>query len=136
TDADLENLTLHLRSEPPVIGERTWIIDRVRAAAEHRIHDRRVPLTGSMLDSLTERMRADVTLELRQDEQVLAAHTHSLVALARNEWGGADFMPELLAAFVMPNDPAVQRVLKESSRILESSGKSGRLEGYQSRSRK
>src|SRR5690606_17863111 len=48
----------------------------------------------------------------------------------------ADFMPELLAAFVMPNDPAVQRLLKEASQILESSGKTSRLDGYQSRSRK
>jgi len=136
SDTDLENLKLQLRSEPPVIGERTWIIDRIRAGSEHRIHDRRIPLAGSLLDSLTERMRADVKLELRRGQEVLVEHTHSLIALARNEWGGADFMPELLAAFVMPNDPAVQRLLKEAARILESSGKASRLDGYQSRSRK
>jgi len=85
SNTDLENLTLELRSEPPVIGERTWIIDRIRAGSEHRIHDRRIPLAGSFLDSLTERMRADVKLRLRREQEVLAEHTHSLIALARNE---------------------------------------------------
>src|SRR3546814_1256650 len=56
--------------------------------------------------------------------------------LAPNEWGGARHMPELLAAFVMPNDPAVSRLLKEASEILRRSGKDSSLEGYQQKSRK
>jgi len=135
-DEDLENLTLHLDAEPPVVGSRTWTIDSIRARSELRISDRRVPLAGSLLDSLTERMRADVKLELRRGGNVVAELRHSLIALARNEWGGASFMPELLAAFVMPNDPAIQRLLKDASRMLQTAGKNGHLEGYQARSRK
>src|SRR3546814_7999822 len=45
-------------------------------------------------------------------------------------------MPELLAAFVMPNDPAVSRLLKEASEILRRPGKDPWLEGYQQKSRK
>ncbi len=59
-----------------------------------------------------------------------------MIALARNEWGGAEFMPELLAAFVTPNDPSVQAILKKASGILEAAGKTSSLEGYQARSRK
>lgn len=77
----------------------------------------------------------EVRIELRKNGAVLAETSHSITALARNEWGGADFMPELLAAFVTPNDPAVARLLKEASRLLEQSGKRGSLEGYQSKSR-
>jgi hypothetical protein len=135
-ESDLEGLTLHLSAEPKVIGGRVWPIDRIAAASEFRPRDRRVSLAGGMLDLLTERMRAEVKIELRQGETVLAESRHPVVALARNEWGGAGFMPELLAAFVTPNDPAIQRLLKEASQILESSGKSGSLEGYQARSRK
>jgi very-short-patch-repair endonuclease len=135
-DTDLEDLSLHLAADPKVIGDRTWTIDRIPARTEFRPRDRRVMLAGGMLDRLSERMRAEVRLELRRGEAVLAESLHSIVALARNEWGGAAFMPELLAAFVTPNDPAVQRILKEASRILEASGKRGSLEGYQSKSRK
>lgn len=134
--ADLEDLTLRLFAEPKVVGDRVWPIDRIVAGSEFRPRDRRVSLAGSMLDALTERMRAEIRFELCQGETVLAESRHAIVALARNEWGGAQFMPELLAAFVTPNDPAVPSLLKEASLILETSGKSGSFEGYQARSRK
>src|SRR6187551_2588316 len=44
-------------------------------------------------------------------------------------------MPELLGAFVMPNDPAVETLLREASGILVRSGRPGSLEGYQAKSR-
>lgn len=135
-DHPLEDLTLHLTCEPKILGDRTWTIDRIVPESEFRPRDRRVTVSGGMLDSLTERTRGEIHLELRQDDQVLAESHHRIDALARNEWGGSQYMPELLAAFVMPNDTAVQRVLKEAATILEGSGKRGSLEGYQSKSRK
>lgn len=134
--ADLEDLTLHLTAEPKVLGDHVWRIDRIGAESEFHPRDRRVSIAGGLLDALTERMRAEVTLQLRQGETVLAESRHPIIALARNEWGGSNYMPELLAAFVTPNDPAVQRILKEASLLLEASGKSGALDGYQSKSRK
>jgi very-short-patch-repair endonuclease len=135
-ETDLEHLTLHLIAEPKVIGDRVWPIDRIPAGAEHRIRDRRVSLAGGLLEALTERMRAEVRLELRCGGRLLAEGLHPLVALARNEWGGAAAMPELLAAFVTPNDAALQSLLKDASRRLEAAGRPGSLEGYQARSRK
>ena len=135
-DSDLEDLTLHIAAEPKVIGAKTWKIDRLSSGSEFRLRDRRVPIEGGLLDALTERMRAEIFFELRQGDTVLAESRYPISALARNEWGGAQFMPELLAAFVTPNDPAVQRLLKEASQHLENAGKNGALEGYQAKSRK
>lgn len=129
---DLEALTLSLAAEPPVLAERVWTIDRIGAGTELRLKDRRVNIAGGLLDKLTERMRAEVQLELRQGDRTLAEAAHPLMALARNEWGGGRFMPDLIAAFVMPNDPAVQPLLKEAAGILEASGRRASLEGYQS----
>jgi very-short-patch-repair endonuclease len=135
TDAAVEGMSLHLAALPPVFAPRTWTIDRIEAGAEARIRDRRVNLAGGLLDGLTERMRADLTLELLRGDEVLAREERMIHALARNEWGGAAAMPELLAAFVMPNDPAIARLLKDASRALEGRGSSGSLDGYQQRSR-
>src|SRR5690606_6085606 len=52
--------------------------------------------------------------------------------LARDEWGGMSSMAELLAAFVMPNDPGLARVLKRASNLLARHGHSSALDGYQS----
>lgn len=134
-DVALENLSLRLTCDPPVLGARVWEISRVAPAGEVSLSDRRVTLAGGLLAKLDERMRAELRLELRMGDVVLAEHRREIVALAHNEWGGARHMPELLAAFVVPNDPAIARVLKEASEILRSAGRPGSLEGYQSKSR-
>ncbi len=136
TDADLEELQLRLTAEPEILGARTWTIDRIRAGDDLRITDRRVAIAGGLLATLNERMRAEIRLVLQTaGGRVLAESRQEIVALARNEWGGSRHMPELLGAFVMPNDPAVETLLREASGILVRSGRPGSLEGYQSKSR-
>jgi very-short-patch-repair endonuclease len=135
SDDDLDGLTLTVKSDPAVLGERTWTIDRIAARSQLRPKDVRVPLAGGLLDKLTDRLRSDVTFTLRKGEFVLAEEHMTVEALARNEWGGSRFMPELLAAFVTPNDSTVQHLLKESSDILASSGRDGSIDGYQKKSR-
>ncbi len=135
TNTIAERMELRIDVQPPIFAPRSWVIDRIEGRAETRVRDRRVSLSGGLLDGLTERMRADVTVELLNGNEVLAHEKRTIHALARNEWGGATAMPELLAAFVMPNDPAVGRLLKDASRALEARGVSGALDGYQAKSK-
>lgn len=44
-------------------------------------------------------------------------------------------MIELLPSFIIPNDPAVDRVLKAASDVLRRAGKNDALDGYESKSR-
>ena len=133
--ADLEGLTLTVAADPPVLGERTWTLDRIGSGSQLRPKDVRVPLAGGLLDKLSDRLRSDVRFTLRHGDQILAETRMVIEALARNEWGGSRYMPELLAAFVTPNDQAVQYLLKESADILVRGGRDGSLDGYQKRSR-
>lgn len=45
--------------------------------------------------------------------------------------GGLSGIPDILAAFVLPNDPAIARILRSASEILRQAGQSPSLEGYQ-----
>lgn len=134
SEGPLENLCLSVSADPAIFGARDWTIDRLDAGAKLRITDRRLPLAGGLLDKLTDRLRADVRIVLRQGDEILAETTDTVEALARNEWGGARYMPELLAAFVTPNDGFVQKVLKDASKILIEGGRDGSINGYQSKS--
>lgn len=87
-----------------------------------------------MLDKLTDRLRADVRVALSKDDEILCEVTDTIEALARNEWGGSRYMPELLAAFVTPNDGFVQKILKDASRILAEGGRNRAINGYQDKS--
>lgn len=131
-----EDLELRLSCDPPLIESKIWKIDRISPDGESRVKRRAVSLSGGMLSKLTERMRAQVTLELVQGDKVIANENYDLVGLAKNEWGGASYMPELLSAFIMPNDPAVSKILKEASNALRSAGSNPSLDAYQSKSRK
>jgi very-short-patch-repair endonuclease len=130
-----ENLELSLECEPALIASKVWKIDRLSANGEIRIRDRAVSLAGGMLSNLNERLRGEIKLALLQDGQILSEKRHKITGLAKHEWGGASYMPELLAAFVMPNDPAVSNLLKQAGEVLRRAGEQPALDGYQSRSR-
>ncbi|MEY3458665.1 MAG: hypothetical protein RL215_1822, partial [Planctomycetota bacterium] len=62
----------------------------------------------------------------------LAETTSELRILARQEWGGFPAMAELLAAFVLPNDPALPQLLRSASHALQNNDHPPALDGYQS----
>ena len=138
TEAPVECIVLTMEADPPVFARREWRIDRIGAGGEIQIAQRDLPLNAGLLLQLTEAVTATVTMKVHQDGPdglVMAERSTRVELLARNEWGGAVAMPELLAAFVLPNDPAVDRVLKAASEVLRLGGRPEGLDGYQSRSR-
>ncbi|MEV1262283.1 hypothetical protein ABZR07_32330, partial [Pseudomonas aeruginosa] len=52
--------------------------------------------------------------------------------LPRNQWGGLSHLPDMTAAFVQPNDLAVERLLKKAAELLRDQGKNPALNGYSS----
>ncbi|MBB3348344.1 DUF3320 domain-containing protein [Sphingomonas sp. BK069] len=132
-----EGLSLRLFADPPFLQEKTWRIERMQPGDRLEITDRSVSLSASFLHEVAERMTGEVTFELLDSQGAsLARATWPVELLARNEWGGLGDMAELLPAFVMPNDPAVDRILKSASDALRRAGKSDAIDGYISKERK
>ncbi|MBT9498432.1 MAG: DUF3320 domain-containing protein [Zoogloea sp.] len=122
-----------MASEPAFLKPRTWSMDTVGAGETFHIADLDVQLDGSMLSRLTEAEPATLHFELRsrkEPETVIARHECVVELLARNQWGGIGYAPEMVAAFVQPNDPAVDHVLKAAAQALQVGGKSGSIDGY------
>ncbi|MCY4610714.1 MAG: DUF3320 domain-containing protein [Gammaproteobacteria bacterium] len=133
-DQPLENLVLTLKSDPHFIEEKSWPLDRISAKEAVSVQDRDIQISGEFLRNLAETTRGSMSFLLTKDEVVLAELVKPVELLAYNEWGGADFMPELLAAFCMPNDPSVDRIIHDASEVLRRAGKSSQIDGYQSQS--
>jgi hypothetical protein len=136
-DSPAENIVLTIQADPPVFAAREWRFDRIAGGGEVRVAQRDLPLNAGLLLQLSEAVRATVTLTARRDTPGAPAAERRIPVelLARNEWGGAAAMPELLAAFALPNDPAVGRLLKAASEVLRRAGRPDGIEGYQSKSR-
>ena len=139
TDADLKDLQLTLESEPAFLRRKVWHIDHLGRQASIRISDLDVPLDGALLGRLTEAETATVTLRLAHrsdDAEVIALATHTVELLPRNQWGGISCLPEMVAAFVQPNEPAVERILKQAAEVLRKAGKPAALNGYEGGARR
>jgi len=134
SDQTFQNLTLQLQTSPAVLEAKQWKIDRLLPNSSLDIRERDVKLNAEWLSELTESVVCEVTISLRQGEEDLFTAHYPLEALAKNEWGG-DGMVELLPSFIMPNDPAIDRILKATSDVLRSAGKNEGLDGYESKSR-
>lgn len=137
TEIDYRDLVLELVGELPFLEPKSWRIDHLPPGTRMRIPDRDARLHAAYLANITESLRSELTIRARAGEQTLAEVSYPVELLAKNEWGGAHAMPELLAAFCMPNDPATDRVLKGASEVLRRAGKKDAIDGYtgQSRSR-
>lgn len=134
-DTACQDLVLELKADPPFLEAKTWRLDRLNPGESLRIADRDIKLNAGYLAELSESLNAEVALWLTCAEGVVAEERFAVQLLAKTEWGGVSAMPELLAAFCMPNDPAVDRVLKAASAVLRRAGKKDGIDGYESQSR-
>ncbi|MEL7640802.1 MAG: DUF3320 domain-containing protein [Solidesulfovibrio sp.] len=125
-----EDLVLSLHSVPAFFRSRDWQISKISPQQRYTITDLDLNLDGGQLFRLTEAEKSQIVFELRQGETSLCRLEQSVALLARNEWGGLNQFPELAAAFVRPNDPAVDRVLRKAADLLHQTGKESALEGY------
>ncbi len=127
----LGELTIELTSEPAMLRPRTWRLQQLRPGQIHMVADLDVTLDGLLLGQLTEATRGVITLTARSGGDTLAELKHDTRILASNEWGGCTSIPDILAAFVQPNDPAVSRIVREASDLLRAENKADGMEGYQ-----
>lgn len=128
----LRDITLSLRSDPSFLKPKGWNIAYLPADGTVSLSDLDVVLDGGLLAGLSEACAAVVTFALRKGDVELARHDVQTRLLAPDEWGGISVLPEILAAFVRPNDSAVETVLKAAAEVLRKAGRQPGLDGYQS----
>ncbi|MBO1020955.1 DUF3320 domain-containing protein [Methylobacterium sp. SD274] len=133
-DTDLADVTLHISATPPLFRPTTLTIQRITAGGVQRIDAPGLRIDGAILAGLLESRSCTVTLTLMSsgEESELAREEFDLRLLPPSHWGGADAAPELLAAFVRPNDPAVDGILRSAAAILERARRSTAFDGYRS----
>jgi hypothetical protein len=107
----LENCRIELTSSPAFLRSKSWTIDRLVPGDSLPLSDRKVELDADYLAGLNEAERGEITLRLSAGDVVLDERRFPVRLLTRDEWRGVADMANLLPAFVMPNDPAVARIL-------------------------
>lgn len=132
------DLMLRLETEPAFAPAVEIRLQAIEPGGEFRMSppELKLKLSHDFLAELNEKVSGWLKLEMIEGETVVQSITEPISLLARNEWCGLTALPEILAAFVLPNDPAVMSILGRASEILkEVTGRSS-LNAYQDKSRK
>jgi len=130
-----ENLVLCVASEPAFTEKFELRIQRIDSGGELRLAPLDLKLSHDFLARLNEKVASYIKIELREGETVVCSKTESVSLLARNEWCGLVSLPEILAAFVLPNDRAVMTILSRAAEILRGNTGRAAFNSYQDKSR-
>jgi very-short-patch-repair endonuclease len=137
TSVKYSDLILKLTAYPEVFKPKIWRIDSLTPGAFMPIPGHDLVLDGALLGRLTEAENATLTYTLtaadtsaEDGRAEIARLDLVLELLPRNHWGGLSHLPDMTAAFVQPNDLAVERLLKQAAEVLRKSDISSALDGY------
>ena len=131
SDEALENLELKVTFDPEFAKEYTYHIDNIPAHESVEISPVKINTNTDFLFSLTEKMVGNITVDVIRGEETLFTYQNQLELLAYDEWSGLLIMPEIIAAFVTPNHPAVSSVIHEASSFLKKWKGTPSFTGYQ-----
>jgi hypothetical protein len=131
SQSTIDDISIDLSMTPPILLPHVWRIDRLAAGQSMRLADLDVQLDGAMLSGMSEAVRGSLSFVVKGAGIPESELRRDISVLAFNEWGGTRSIPDILAAFVQPNDPAVTRIARQASDLLRQSGKPDGMEGYQ-----
>jgi hypothetical protein len=121
-DSAIVGADLCVQVDPSIASPYLLRIDRMESGETRRIT--KIPLIYSHeeLAQRSESERGRFRAILMLENQELAATDSDIEILAYDQWTGLSGLPELLAAFCMPNDPAVDRLIGKAGPLLAQKG--------------
>ncbi|MBU4263007.1 MAG: DUF3320 domain-containing protein [Proteobacteria bacterium] len=131
TDAPIRDAIVRITTEPAFAATWESRIAVINPQETFSFGAIDLHLSHDFLASLTERVAGCLHVEFLWEETCLARLSQRIEVLAFDEWNGLQSIPEVLAAFVTPNHPAVESVLSDAAGILGTWTGDSALSGYQ-----
>ncbi len=132
SETNSTQLEIKIFADLPCIEPFSFTVSSVPAKKDVTIPLENLKINREFLNKLSETERANLTIEVSQDEismlkEVIAINVHPL-----EHFGGFHVLPELIAAYVTPNHPYIYHIKRKAIEILETQGLETAFEGYQS----
>ena len=131
----LEGVRVLVSTTPAFATGLKLRFDRLAAGESRCITPIDLAPDHGFLAALTESMNASVMATVSVASGDLAQVAAPIEVLAYDQWAGTRALPELLAAFSMPNNPSIDVLVGKASRLLRSEHSELSMSGYQSKSR-
>ncbi|MGJ7579382.1 DUF4011 domain-containing protein [Variovorax sp. RHLX14] len=131
----LSNVEVRIACNPPFAESIRLRFDRLAPGETRRIAPIDLRPDHAWLADLQESVKASIEVDVTAAGVEVARATQNIEVLAYDQWAGTRALPELLAAFCMPNNPAVDALMGKASTLLRSAHSDLSMSGYQSKSR-
>ena len=131
----LAQLEVLVACNPHFARDITLRFERLAAGESRRISPLDLEPDHAYLAELREAVTATIGVTVQSGAVELGRASHAIQVLAYDQWAGTRALPELLAAFCMPNNPAVDLLLGKASALLRGAHEELTMNGYQSKSR-
>lgn len=127
----LHEIEIVLGSDPPIFIEKKLFLSSLRPDFSYPFNTIDLKLRRDLLRQQVEKEKAQYWIDISSKETDKKRFWFNFEILAYNEWAGTRFHPEIIAAHVLPNDPAVESILKDASNLLEKNTGDASISGYQ-----
>lgn len=128
-----DNLKIEITAEPEFAVVWTSQIGELANGQVFQIRSKQLDMSPKFLAELTERISGKLVLRLYNGANKVYEEAYPVELLAYDQWPGAGLLPEMLAAFVMPNHPDIPKIIRRASQFLEKWTGSPSFDEYQSR---
>lgn len=135
TDEPLTDIEVVVRCEPAFADTMRLQFERLDAKETRRLDALDLKFQHRYLAELNEAERGRVIVEVKAAGTEVARIDRPVDVLAYDQWAGARALPELLAAFSLPNNPAIDRLIFQAGELLAKTGSGQSMNGYQSKNR-
>ena len=124
----IDNVRIILTGE--MIERCSLTLDSIDPGAVVDFDNARLMPVSSKLMALTEAVGTTYRIDVFVDGASVLGEVVPLTLLAFDQWSGPRFRPELLAAFVTPNNPYIPKICRRASDILKQKTGTGDLDQY------
>jgi len=127
----LDGLRLSLFTVPDLSPRLELPVARLAPHGGWRLDDVALPLSGARLARQEAREEGRLWIEVAREDAVLLRASRPLEVLPPDTWPGPGALPELLAAFVRPEDPEVVALLEAAAARLATDTGHAAFGGYE-----
>ncbi len=131
TEEALRDVTLHIFSPASLCLPYSKHFDTIPARSALDAGAAELTLDAQKLATMTEKYEDSFLVSLSQNSETLWEERLPITVLAYDQWHGYASHPELLAAFVTPNHPAISQILGQAAVLLGKWTDDPSLDGYQ-----
>lgn len=134
-DVPLINVDVVISCSPAFASGMHLKFDRLAPGETRKIAPIDLQPDHGFLSKLDETAQASIHVQVNAGDISISESSHTLEVLAYDQWAGTRSLPELLAAFCMPNSRVVDHLISNASSLLRQSTPGASMNGYQTKHR-